>query len=174
MSRGALLLAVALTLAISPAAATGQSGAQPDLILVGRDGNTFTGDDIYGNGAGQQRNVIVDTRVELTIRIQNDGDHVEDYGLIGTVVSGPADDFRIRYRLGNSELQSPFSERRFSARVYGLKPGSSRDLHIVVRAMKDAPLGSQLHLEVYARPPRHGVPESDTVKIEITKTSTPV
>jgi hypothetical protein len=171
VSRGGVLLAVALTLVLSPAAAAGQSGAQPDLIIVGRDGSTLTGDDVYDTGTGQQRSVIVDDRVEFTIRIENDGDHAEDYGIIGTVLTGRAEDFRIRYRVGSAELQTPFSKRRFSARVKGLEAGAARDLHIVVQAIKRAPLGSTIRLDIYARPPRHGVPENDTVWIDVTKTS---
>lgn len=142
-------------------------------MIVGRGGAVLTGDDIYNTGVGQQRSMIVDDRLAFTIRIQNDGTQREDYAIIGTVLRGlaSAEGFRIRYRIGNKSgrVQSP----RFDVRVQDLAPQASRNLEVVVRSLDDTPLGAAFELHVGARPPRHGVPESDAVLIKITNVSTP-
>lgn len=173
MTRGGVLLAVALTLVLTPATAAGQTGSQPDLMIVNDGRGTTTGDDTYGDGVGQQRSVIVDDRVVLTIRLENDGAEREDYGLHVHVMGGDEDAFLLRYRLDDSDISKWVTSRRVSLRVAGVAPGDTRDVHLVVRALDDAPLGSELRLNFYARPPRHGVGENDNVNVEITKTSTP-
>jgi len=140
-------------------------------MIVGRDGAVLTGADIHNQGVGQQRSMIVDGRLAFTIRIQNDGDQREDYAIVGTVIRGSAEGFRIRYRIGNDSGR--VQSQRFNARVQDIAPGASRDLRVVVRNLEDTPLGATFELHIGARPPRHGVPESDAVLIKITNVSTP-
>lgn len=167
MSRGGILLAVALTLALSPAAAAGQAATQPDLMIVGRGGAFFVGDNLYNDdGVGQQRSLIVDQRTIFVIRVQNDGLGSDDIAVRGSpAVPG----FTVRYLRGRSDVTDRLTDHGLLIR--SIAPGATRDLRIVVEADADAPLGAVLQLLIKAAgTPSH---DSDAVKVEVTKVSTP-
>lgn len=179
MSRGGVLLAVALTLVFSPAAAAGQTAPKPDLMIVGRDGVALTGDDIYANGAGQQRSVIVQRRITLFVRIQNDGAAPGDVGLIVLdvgITGSQRPEFGVRYRLGRTDVTDriPQEAQINSDRQVQLKhfaPGDERELKIVITARPSAPLGANLELAVKAAGTTRF--DGDSVYFTITKVSNP-
>ncbi|MSO78473.1 MAG: hypothetical protein EXQ79_02570 [Acidimicrobiia bacterium] len=166
MSRGGVLLVVALTLALSPAAAAGQSASQPDLVIVGRNGNTLTGDNIYNSdGVGQQREVIVDRRTVLVIRVQNDG---TDRDIFTISASPPSQGFRVRYLSGRHDVTKPVTAgdtANFFAPV--VATGEFAQLRVVIKVIPAAKLGAHLSLTIRAT---SGA--TDAVHIEATKTST--
>ncbi len=166
-----------LTLALSPAAAAGQSGAQPDLILVGRDGNTFTGDDIYNDdGSGQTRSVIVDKRTVIVIRIQNDGDAPSDFDVAAhdRGMSGRSTAFRLKLRLSGAgltaESRAPDGSRGFA--IESLGPGAQQDIRLIVTTQPEGRLGAEL--ELFVKAAGTATHDGDTLRITFTKTSTPI
>jgi hypothetical protein len=173
VSRGALLLAVALTLALSPAAAAGQAEAQPDVIIVGRHGTGFTGDNVYNaDGVGQQREVIVDRRAVVVVRIQNDGGGPATFVECASPASAG---FSIRYELSHQDISEVLTRacdlHSPAFRVREL-PGRGHTLRIHITADRHAQLGALQNIVITAVN-RATPTATDTVKIEITKTSTP-
>ena len=167
MSRGGTLLAVALTLALSPAAAAGQTAAQPDLMFVSRHGRVLTGDDTYNSdGVGQQRNVIVQDVLVLSVRVQNDGTQAADFTIAGSPGNS---DLGVRY-FTHGPLETiptmPVQNSVFAVRVL---PGAFKKLRVVVDTNPDAPLGTTQTIVISAT---NGA-ATDAVRATITKVSTP-
>lgn len=100
--RGAVLLAVALTLtsmqAFAPVAAS-QTSARPDVWLEQQGDDYWAGNDVYSaDGVGQSRSAIVRDRTVLVIRVQNDG--------------ATSDSFAVRGSAGESGFMLRYSHRR--------------------------------------------------------------
>jgi hypothetical protein len=161
-----ILLAVALTLALSPAAAAGPSRAQPDLVIVGRDGNTFTGNDIYNaDGVGQERSVIIQRHLVLIVRLQNDSTTTGIFDVSG---SPAAPGFKVRYFSGQTDVTRDATSSSFLRSAHA---GQFFKVRIVINVLPEAPLGAKQSLVVSAV--EHFGDATDAVKLDVTKVSTP-
>ncbi|MEX0663984.1 MAG: hypothetical protein WD598_04340 [Acidimicrobiia bacterium] len=169
MSRGGVILAVAFTLALSPAAAAGQVNSQPDVMIVGRAGAVLTGDDLYGStNVGQQRSMIVDDRLAFSVRIQNDG--AESDSFLVTVRTSDAG-FEVRSFLGKRDVTAGAQNGTLELRH--VPPEAARRLRVEVTA-STAAFGATLELVITAAAPQPGETRpADSVYVEITNISTP-
>jgi hypothetical protein len=176
VSRGGVLLAVALTLAPSPAAAAGQTASQPDLVIVGRHGTGVTGNDVYNDtGVGQQRSVNVTGHWELfrqqefRLRLQNDGAEDADFSVCIAPSSNAPIGFRIfGFGRDQSEIDPSACDPQLQL-TRRIAAGRSVALSLVVDVDPDTPLGERETVLVVAT---HGA-ASDAVLIKVTNVSTP-
>lgn len=160
-----MLLAVALTLTMAPAAASGQPAAQPDLMIVGRGGYVLAGEGLYNeDGVGQQRSVIVgDHYISIGLLIRNEGSEPVD---ISISAPGPTDDFRLRYENRRADITDRVVA---GTHTEGLGAGTTESFAVFVAPFPTAPLGARLRLLVTAT----GDGWTDAVLIKITNVSTP-
>jgi len=162
VTRGGVLLAVALTLVMAPATAAGQVAAQPDLMFVSRGGDVLTGDDLYNDdGVGQQRNVVVDQRVSLTLRIENEGDQPAEFVVRGSV---PGAGFAVKYFYEGVDIASELESEGYPLSVPG---GSFEKVKVVVR-VSDPPFGAEQDVLITAS----SGTARDAVRITVTNVST--
>jgi hypothetical protein len=172
--RGGALLAAAFTLALTPAVAAGQVAPPPDLMIVSRGGAVLTGDDISNDdGVGQQRSVIVDSSVELRVRIENEGS--DRQSLLVEVPILP-DGFELSIRWPNQDFlegltkAQPPDRIRFALDVAG---GARRTLRVRISVDPSAPLGASTPALVTVMDAANPSAVLDAVLLKITKTSTP-
>ncbi len=173
MWRGGTLLAVALTLALSPAvAAAGQTSAQPDLKMIGRGPTILVGEDIYNaDGVGQQRSLIAQRHVTLDVVLENEGSRAASFVIQGS--SGSAG-FSVSYqRVGHSGVRDLTAEVVGQGLTWTLRPQAERALVVFIDADTDAPLGVVQSLLVTATSTTDPA-SSDAVRATVTNVSTPV
>jgi hypothetical protein len=163
-----VLLAVALMLALAPAAAAGQAASQPDLIIVGRNGSGFTGDDLYSTAAiGQTRSVVVQEQTKMRLRIQNDG---TESTLFRVTASPPEAGYQIRFVQGRRDVTVEAVAGTFE--FDDVPPGKTRSVSVVIDA-RAAEFGSQILIVILVSAPQRGeVSPGDAVHIRATKVST--
>lgn len=139
------------------AAAGGSS--QPDVTIRQRGDAVSAGDDLYGaDAAGQTRSIIMERRVVIVVRVQNDGSTDATYSVTATP---PAPGFEIRYfvgRLGalrensgvNGHLNVTRSVLNGTFAFEDVRPGQSRKLVARVTALPGTALGALQDLLVTA------------------------
>jgi hypothetical protein len=140
---GIVGVAVALIFA-GNAAADGPS--QPDVTIRQRGDAVPAGDDLYGADAvGQTRSLIIERRVVVVVRVQNDGSSDATYAV---TVTPPAPGFDVRFLVGRLDATQPILNGTFVFEA--VRAGRARTLVVRVTAMPGTPLGAEQDLLVTA------------------------
>jgi hypothetical protein len=172
VQRGGILLAVALTLAVSPAVAAAQTSAQPDLAIVGRGDAFLVGDDLYNaDGVGQQRNLIAGRHATFDVVLENEGARAESFLIQASAATAG---FHVTYHQVRLS-----GVRDLTAAVVGdgltwtIRPHGKRPFVVFVDADTEAPLGAVQSLLITATSTadRSSI---DAVRVTITNVSTPL
>jgi len=111
--------------------------ARADTQIKTGAGGAFVGSNVYtADGAGQARTATVARGSSATfyLKIQNDGDDVDDLTVTGQRSLPTAD---VRYFAGNTDVSSRVKAGTF--RTGGLAPGASTSLRMVITAASNGP-----------------------------------
>jgi len=153
-------IVVALWLLLAGNAAAGVGPFQPDVTIRQRGDAISAGDDLYGaDAAGQTRSIIVEKRVVIIVRVENDGSGDCSYSV---TASPAAPGFEIHYFVGHSrplrentgvngrlDVTNEVLNGEFG--FENVRPGEHRALSAVVTTETGAPLGAQQDLLATAR-----------------------
>ena len=166
MARIGILLVLAFALLGGSAAALGPF--QPDVTIAERGDAVSVGDDLYNaDAAGQTRSVIVQDRVVLVVRVQNDGTGNCSYSVQASPAAGG---FTVRYRQGRKNVTGDIQHGNLV--LENVRPGETRTLTVVITAEPAAPLGAEQQILVIARSTTEA-DQVDAARADVTKVSEP-
>jgi hypothetical protein len=171
--RGALLGALFLALAGASvpalaAASAGPAAFQPDVFFQQKGDEYFAGEDLYAaNAVGESRSLIIDDRLVLVVKVQDDGTGACAYSIQG---SPAAPGYILRYRIGRRDVTS---QALAGTLVFeSVRPRETRTMTVLVSVAPNAPLGADQQIVISARSTTEPG-QVDAVRADITKVSDP-